>query len=504
VNLDNCAVVYNSADVGGGVDDGAYGGTLNISNCTIANNTAREGGGIHLQQNTTRIVNSTIAGNTATGPLGGGISNFNAALTITNSTITGNSSVGTNGFGSAGGVLNIANTTTVKNTIIAGNSGEHPDVGQTSSSFLSDGYNLIGKRDGATGFGVTGDKVGTKAAPLDPKVAPLRNYGGPTQTCRLLPGSPAIDAGAAATDPTTGLSLITDQRGFPRPLDLSVLPNAAGGDASDIGAVEMQNALEAICQNVTVTAGSDCTATITADQVDNGSFNLDTNDSISLSLDAYGPFGFGTHNLTLTATDSQGATSSCTATVTVTPSCPANIVAYLPANSTSTGMVVTYPATTVDNCSDVTTTPPSGSFFPVGTTTVTVTGGVAGNQATCNFTVTVLYNFSGFFQPVDNLPAVNVASGGTAIPVKFSLSGYKGMAILAAGYPSSQPMACYGGVLYDIEQTVTAGSSSLSYDATTDTYIYVWKTDRAWRSTCRQLVVKLNDGTTHTAFFQFR
>ena len=49
-----------------------------------------------------------------------------------------------------------------------------------------------------------------------------------------------------------------------------------------------------------------------------------------------------------------------------------------------------------------------------------------------------------------------------------------------------------------------AGSSSLSYDATTDTYIYVWKTDRAWRNTCRQLVVKLSDGTTRTANFRFR
>jgi hypothetical protein len=51
---------------------------------------------------------------------------------------------------------------------------------------------------------------------------------------------------------------------------------------------------------------------------------------------------------------------------------------------------------------------------------------------------------------------------------------------------------------------VTAGSSSLSYDATTDHYTYVWKTKKEWANTCRQLVVTLNDGSTpHLANFEF-
>ncbi len=89
-------------------------------------------------------------------------------------------------------------------------------------------------------------------------------------------------------------------------------------------------------------------------------------------------------------------------------------------------------------------------------------------------------------------------------PVRFSLSGNKGTAILAAGYPTSQPLSCAGGTSDDIEQTVTAGSSSLSYDATADTYTYIWKTEKAWKGTCRKLVVKLNDGTTLEANFQFK
>ena len=54
-----------------------------------------------------------------------------------------------------------------------------------------------------------------------------------------------------------------------------------------------------------------------------------------------------------------------------------------------------------------------------------------------------------------------------------------------------------------VEETVTAGGSSLSYDPTTGQYIYVWKTEKSWAGTCRQLRVKLMDGTSHIANFNF-
>jgi len=50
---------------------------------------------------------------------------------------------------------------------------------------------------------------------------------------------------------------------------------------------------------------------------------------------------------------------------------------------------------------------------------------------------------------------------------------------------------------------VTAGASVLSYDSHTDTYTYVWNTDKAWAATCRQLVVKLRDGSEALANFNF-
>jgi hypothetical protein len=115
------------------------------------------------------------------------------------------------------------------------------------------------------------------------------------------------------------------------------------------------------------------------------------------------------------------------------------------------------------------------------------------------------YPFTGFFAPVDNLPVVNQVQAGKAIPVKFSLGGDWGLGILAAGSPTSAPIACDATAVVDgIEATVTAGASSLTYDPTTDRYTYVWKTNKAWAKTCRQLVVQLNDNTFHRANFQFK
>jgi Concanavalin A-like lectin/glucanases superfamily len=115
------------------------------------------------------------------------------------------------------------------------------------------------------------------------------------------------------------------------------------------------------------------------------------------------------------------------------------------------------------------------------------------------------YPFRGFLAPVDNEPALNVTKAGSAIPVKFSLGGNRGLGILTAGSPSSQVIACdTSAPADDVETTVTSGASGLQYDPVTDVYTYVWKTDKAWASSCRRLSLRLDDGTVHTASFQFK
>lgn len=124
-----------------------------------------------------------------------------------------------------------------------------------------------------------------------------------------------------------------------------------------------------------------------------------------------------------------------------------------------------------------------------------------------NFSAAPVFNyvFNGFFAPVDNLPILNVAKAGSAIPVKFGLGGYQGLGIFAPGYPISHPASCDAAGTPDvIETTVTAGGSGLSYAAGADRYTYVWKTSKSWAGSCRQLVVKLVDGSYHYANFKFK
>jgi hypothetical protein len=121
----------------------------------------------------------------------------------------------------------------------------------------------------------------------------------------------------------------------------------------------------------------------------------------------------------------------------------------------------------------------------------------------------VIFNFHGFFQPVDGLPTMNAVKAGSAVPVKFDLSGNQGLSIFAAGYPRTTMISCNdSSPLDDIESTMTADGSSLNYDAAVNAplgqYIYVWKTEKPWVGTCRQLDVMLIDGTAHSAKFKFK
>jgi len=122
--------------------------------------------------------------------------------------------------------------------------------------------------------------------------------------------------------------------------------------------------------------------------------------------------------------------------------------------------------------------------------------------ATCVYSV--VFDFRGFFRPVDNPPMLNVVKAGSGIPVKFSLSGDQGLEVFAVGYPVSHGVDCNTSAPVDtVEQTVMAGGSSLSYDPAVDQYVYVWKSDKAWAGTCRRLDVTLVDGTQHIAHFKF-
>ena len=423
LNITNSTISDNvGAIFGGGIYN--INETVSVSNSTLVGNASSSGGGIYNRDGTVNVTNTTISDNHASTPefpsagdgYGGGIFNDGCCGTVnlTNSTVSGNSATSPPSYGKGGGIANVntfqstgtPGTFNVSSSIIALNTAttDGPDA---VGPFTSAGFNLIGKADSSTvGFTQPTDLTGTIASPLDPglDINGLQDNGGPTKTIALLCGSPAIDKGTS--DGLTG-NLFTDQRGagFPRIIDDPLIPNPS--DGTDIGAFELntQNCNHppvALCKNIQVSANNNCEATISPADVDNGSFDPDKGDSIAmLSLDNSGPFGLGPHTVTLTVTDTHGASASCTATVTVVDTTPPTVTCpptqSVPAAPGLCQAVVNYPTPTVaDNCPAallVGCVPPSGSTLQVGATQVTCTAkDAANNSGTCQFLVIVSDN----------------------------------------------------------------------------------------------------------------
>ena len=65
------------------------------------------------------------------------------------------------------------------------------------------------------------------------------------------------------------------------------------------------------------------------------------------------------------------------------------------------------------------------------------------------------FPFTGFFDPVNNKPVLNVAHAGDAIPVRFSLGGDRGLGIVGKVTTSKAQAKCKG-VEDAIEETIPA------------------------------------------------
>lgn len=123
-----------------------------------------------------------------------------------------------------------------------------------------------------------------------------------------------------------------------------------------------------------------------------------------------------------------------------------------------------------------------------------------GDSGTASAPQSVGFAWTGFFRPLNNPPVVTGAKAGSAIPVSFSLGGDYGSAIFAPGSPVSVPVSCETWTsVSEGDPVETAGGSGLEYDASSRRYRFVWKTDKSWAMSCRELRVTLVDGTTHRA-----
>ncbi|HEV7615454.1 MAG TPA: choice-of-anchor Q domain-containing protein [Solirubrobacterales bacterium] len=224
--------------IGGGISNA---GELVIGRSTISGNSASgsgsasfnegQGGGIQNANSAAvkvSIADSTISGNTASGSggtspasSGGGLTIYGSSFSVRNSTIAGNAAkTGANAFVSA--------TVTFASTIVAQPLGGGLNC-SSAVKVVSAGFNLEDAE--SCGFIQASDR--SKTDPLLVPGGPTDN-GGPTPTIALSSDSPAIDQGLAAVGETE------DQRDLNRPVDLPAVPNAVGGDGTDIGAFEVQ------------------------------------------------------------------------------------------------------------------------------------------------------------------------------------------------------------------------------------------------------------------------
>jgi predicted outer membrane repeat protein len=206
--IDSCLFTGNTAPTGtgGGLTNSAA--SLIIRNSTFTGNSAGSGGsGIFTAYGgTMTVTNSTFNGNTAS-YYGSAIRNFSAtALTLDYVTISGNPN---SGFGAALDTEQDA-TTTVKNSIVAGNTGYDCNISD-STKFTDLGNNFFG------------DSTCGRSGNGNPQLNALGNNGGLTPTMVPQNRSPVIDT--AACDAVT-----TDQRGLTRPQN----------GKCDIGAVEFE------------------------------------------------------------------------------------------------------------------------------------------------------------------------------------------------------------------------------------------------------------------------
>jgi hypothetical protein len=181
------------------------GGHLTLLNCTLAANSATGGAVVE-------------PGYPISSAYGGAIYTWynRATSTLTHVTFAGNQArYGTGaGIGSAtqgGGILVSGGVVHMQNSLLADNAGGANGVG----TLVDDGNNI--SSDASCAFTAPGSRNNT-----DPMLLPLAQYGGPTLTMALRPGSPAIDAGKTSFCP------VTDQRGALRPQN----------GACDIGAFE--------------------------------------------------------------------------------------------------------------------------------------------------------------------------------------------------------------------------------------------------------------------------
>lgn len=216
------AVKGNTAEEGDG--GGLRNGNIAFLDRTLFHdNSARNGGAVSTARSAV-FLNSTLAGNRATAR-GGGIhvEGANASARMAQCTVVDNEA------DQGGGIYNARNAE-FERSIVYGNKAQSDDgheiVSTEEATAKSWGFNIFGDLSGSGLATANKDIEG-----LDPKLLPLADNGGPTETIAFQPDSPALDrVDVAECKDFMGILLTEDQRGMGRP----------AGEKCDVGALELQ------------------------------------------------------------------------------------------------------------------------------------------------------------------------------------------------------------------------------------------------------------------------
>ena len=212
LTVTDCAFTNSTASYGGGL---VGNGPLTLTGSAFTGDTSPdESGGVYVTGGAT-ITNCTFANDSA--PYAGGLDDEGSApVTVTSCTFANDSATGGQ---NGGGIFEDGSSLTVTSSLFAGSTGGDV-VNYDGATITSGGSNLLGDAS-PSGFNAPGANDQFGVTPANALIGSLASNGGPTPTCALLPGSPAIDA-----DYSSGTSV--DQRGVSRPQ----------GARNDIGAYE--------------------------------------------------------------------------------------------------------------------------------------------------------------------------------------------------------------------------------------------------------------------------
>lgn len=453
----------NTLGAGGGIYNV---GTLTVANSVLSDNSAGTGGGI-FNWGTLTVTNGTLSANVSARH-GGGIFNSSGGgtLTITNSTLSGNSS------GGLGGGIAISGTAAIADSILSANASASAGGGIYNDGALTIADSVLsGNSSESFGGGGIYTRIGTLTVTNSTLSANSADHGGGIMNVNsgTLTVTNSTLSANSSTYGSVGGGGIYNENGT-----LTITNSTLSGNSSTStgGGIHNQGASTLAVTNTLFTnsTGGNCTGLAL------GSSNIADDSSCGSTVKTGGEINLGRLQ------DNGGPTL----THALQPG--SHAIDFISSASCDVGSA----ANGLDQRG---VTRPQGTGCDV--------GAYEFNQSTPPPTT---YTFTGFFDPIDTLPAFNQIKAGRTVPLKFSLGGDQGLDILASGSPSSATILCDSNLPpnpINPEATSGPGNSTLSYDALSDTYTYLWKTNKQWANTCRQFTLTLDDGSVHSVNFSF-